>query len=53
VGLRIGVKPGVAESVGLSLRDALTAAGLVATVYAINNNNYADDFGVVMVGMKP
>jgi hypothetical protein len=53
VGLRIGVKPGVAASVGLSLRDALAAAGLVATVYPNNNNNYADDFAVVMVGMKP
>jgi hypothetical protein len=47
------VKPGVAESVGLSLRDALTAAGLVATVYPINNNNYADDFAVVLIGVKP
>jgi hypothetical protein len=53
IGLRIGVKPGVAESVGLSIRDALAAAGLAATVYPNNNNNYADDFAVVFVGLKP
>jgi len=33
VGLRIGVKPGVAESVGFSLRDALAAVRLIAAIF--------------------
>jgi hypothetical protein len=53
IGLRIGVKSGIAETVGLSIRDALAAAGLAATIHPNNNNNYEDDFAVVFVGMKP
>lgn len=53
VGIRIGTKAGISDSVGGPIQHAFETIGITTSHEVIMNNNYADDFVVILVGIKP